>query len=165
MDQLKTCEWMCIDKPLNLVIAGSTGSGKSWIAGAFMRQACMIGIKSLYYQTDEILKELKVCRDNSNSSNKYKRLVEVPLLVLDDFLTSSINSDECDDLYHLIRDRFCKHSTIVVTNYPIAIWDKVLLATASSNSLIDRLTNYSHYIQLTEEESLRKSHGQELKQQ
>ena len=43
---LSTCQW--IDKRQNLVITGATGTGKSWLACAFGKQACRYGYPAIF---------------------------------------------------------------------------------------------------------------------
>src|SRR5258708_4189956 len=43
------CDGMFIAKGENILISGATGCGKSYLACALGRQACMLGYRTLYY--------------------------------------------------------------------------------------------------------------------
>jgi DNA replication protein DnaC len=58
IDRLFTCEF--IKKGQDVFITGSTGTGKSYLASAIGRQACLLGFKVYYTNTAKLLSILKM---------------------------------------------------------------------------------------------------------
>src|SRR5688572_15990829 len=58
IQRLAECSF--IDKHENILITGSTGIGKSYIASAIGYQACSLGYKVLYHNTPKLLAKLKM---------------------------------------------------------------------------------------------------------
>jgi len=46
----------------NLIITGATGTGKSYLAQALGHQACMMSMKTLYYNMARLIDHLKIAR-------------------------------------------------------------------------------------------------------
>src|ERR1700722_15520869 len=51
-----------INKNENILITGSTGIGKSYIASAIGHQACCLGHKVLYHSTSKLISKLKIAK-------------------------------------------------------------------------------------------------------
>lgn len=150
IDQLKTCEWMTKEKPANLVMVGPSGSGKSWLASAFARQACHLNLKVQFIGcTQELLNNLK--QRDQVSDRLFRKVIKVQLLILDDFLLNVPTEAECYWLHEIIQKQYQKKSTIVLSQKPIVTWSQILPRGASSDALVDRF----HHIQLMEPKSLR----------
>lgn len=60
LDRLFTCEF--IKKGQDVFITGSTGTGKSYLASAIGRQACLLGFKVYYTNTAKLLSILKMAK-------------------------------------------------------------------------------------------------------
>ncbi|WP_165499911.1 ATP-binding protein, partial [Bifidobacterium longum] len=55
-NQLQSCSF--IEQRLNILPAGATGSGKSWLACAIVRQACRQSYRSLYTRMPDLAEQL-----------------------------------------------------------------------------------------------------------
>ncbi|MCA1758236.1 MAG: ATP-binding protein, partial [Bacteroidales bacterium] len=60
MLRLSSCSW--ITGKQNVIITGSTGVGKSFLASAFGHQACMQGYKVCYRNSSKLFDELKIAK-------------------------------------------------------------------------------------------------------
>lgn len=155
MDELQTGEWIEAERPLNLVIAGPTGCGKSWIACAMTRKACLLGLKVVYAtSTKKVLSQL------SDNELLMKRLVKAQLLVFDDFLLSPLTDTECQLMHTIIQARYQRRPTIILSQQPMETWIKVMPPGSASDAILDRIFHFSRYIQLTGEKSLRKTENE-----
>lgn len=150
IDELKTGEWMRAERPLNLVIVGPTGAGKSWLACAFARQACRLNLKVLYVtSTKAVLSQL-----NGNEKLMTK-LIKTQVLILDDFLLNQLTEMECQHMHTVIQARYQRRPTIILSQHPMETWIHVLPSGSAGDAIVDRIVHFTRYIQLTGEKSLR----------
>ncbi|HTA83198.1 MAG TPA: ATP-binding protein, partial [Bacteroidia bacterium] len=74
-----------IDKQENIIITGSTGIGKSYIASAIGHQACSLGHKVVYHNTAKLMGKLKVAKADGSYEKEIAKIERQNLLILDDF--------------------------------------------------------------------------------
>jgi DNA replication protein DnaC len=74
-----------IDKGESLLITGSTGVGKSYIASALGYQACIKGYRVAYYNTPKLFARLRMAKGERSYLKEISRLERQHLLILDDF--------------------------------------------------------------------------------
>ena len=70
--RLSSSDW--ITKKQNIIIVGSTGSGKSWIASALGHQGCQHGYKVLYKKCIKLFDELKIAKADGSYSREISKL-------------------------------------------------------------------------------------------
>jgi DNA replication protein DnaC len=73
MASLVTCQW--IEKGLNLIITGLTGSGKTWLACTFGNQACRQGKTVLFQRLPLLLEELQISHADGSFRKRLAQLV------------------------------------------------------------------------------------------
>jgi len=59
---MRLAECSFIDKKENLLITGSTGIGKSFLASALGQQACTLGYRVIYANTTKLFSKLKMAK-------------------------------------------------------------------------------------------------------
>ncbi|MEO6166430.1 MAG: ATP-binding protein, partial [Chitinophagales bacterium] len=74
-----------IDRAENILISGSTGSGKSFLACAFGHQACVMGYKTLYLNMNRFTEKLMMAKLGGTFVKLLNQLEKTSLLILDDF--------------------------------------------------------------------------------
>ncbi|TFG74235.1 MAG: ATP-binding protein, partial [Thermodesulfobacteriales bacterium] len=74
-----------IDKSETIIITGSTGIGKSYVASAIGNQACMLSYKVLYANTTKLFAKLKMSKADGSYIKEIARIEKQDLLILDDF--------------------------------------------------------------------------------
>jgi len=73
-----------IEKAENLLITGATGCGKSYLACAMGRNACLLGHKTLYYAMNRFIEALAAARLDGTYIRWLNLIARTPLLILDD---------------------------------------------------------------------------------
>jgi DNA replication protein DnaC len=153
IDRLFTCEF--IKKGQDVFITGSTGTGKSYLASAIGRQACLFGFKVYYTNTAKLLSILKMAKADGSHIRELARIEKQDLLILDDFGIQSFDASGRALLMDIVEDRHGKHSTIIASQIPVKNWYDVIGEQTVADAILDRLVHQSVRVEL-KGESLRK---------
>lgn len=105
------CDGTFIQRSENILITGSTGCGKSYIACAFGRNACLLGYRTLYYSMNRFIEALAAARLEGTYLRWLNTIAKTPLLIIDDFGLQPLNHDMRLTLLQILEDRFAKGST------------------------------------------------------
>lgn len=97
----------------NVIITGSTGSGKTYIACAFGNSACRSGISAYYVRLPELLEDMTIARADSSFGRIRTRLSRIKLLILDDWGIDALTDKERRNILEVIEDRYDINSTIL----------------------------------------------------
>ena len=76
---------------MNILISGSTGCGKGYLACALAYEACAKGIKTMYFNMNKLTEQILLSKVDGTYLKLLARLEKYPLLVLDDFGLQTIN--------------------------------------------------------------------------
>ncbi len=139
----------------SILITGSTGCGKSFIASALGHQACAQGHKVLYFNTQKLLMKTKMARAEGTSLRIFENISKTDLIIIDDFGLTHLEKKQQLDLLEIIEDRHAKASTIIASQLPVASWFDIIGEETIADAILDRLVHTSHRIEL-KGESLRK---------
>ena len=139
----------------NVIITGYTGTGKSYISQALGNRAIIDGFRVYYIRVPTLLEEIKVSRATGTYTNLLKKYSRFQLLILDDFGTSTISTDDATNLFEIIEDRTEINSTIITSQLPVSNWYDYLNNDTVADAILDRIIHSSHRIEL-EGESMRK---------
>lgn len=139
----------------SVLITGSTGCGKSFLASALGHQACSQGSKVLYFNTQKLLMQTKMSRLDGSFLKFFEKLAKANLLILDDFGLSHLDRLQQMDLMEIIEDRHGQSSTIIASQLPVKSWYEIIGEATIADAILDRLVHTSHRIEL-KGESLRK---------
>jgi len=139
-----------VDQHHNVMIVGSTGVGKTFIACALAHSAIRGGHNALYVRSPRLLDDLAIARADGRLSKVMSSLARVEVLVLDDFLIRSLNEDQAADLLEVVDDRSNK-STIVTSQLPVNHWHEGLGDPTVADAILDRLLERAHRIELVGE--------------
>jgi len=139
----------------NVLITGSTGCGKTYLACALGNQACRLGFKTRYLLLTRFLEEMTMSHVDGSYTNLMAQLHKDDVLILDDFGLTSINAAQRHDLFNLIEDRYQTKATIITSQLPVAKWHEYLGEATIADAILDRLTENAHRIELNGE-SMRK---------
>jgi DNA replication protein DnaC len=153
MNRLAECSF--IEKNENVLISGSTGIGKSFVASAIGNQACMLGYKVYYASTAKLFSLLKIAKADGSYIKETARIEKQDLLILDDFGMQPFDNHSRSALIEIIEDRHGKHSTVITSQLPVKQWHEVIGEQTIADAVLDRIVHNAHRIELSGE-SLRK---------
>jgi len=144
-----------IDRNENLLITGSTGIGKSYVASAIGHQACILGYKVFYASTPKLFAKLKMAKADGSYMKEVTRIERQQLLILDDFGIQPFDAQNRAALMEIIEDRHGKTSLIITSQLPVSKWHEVIGEKTIADAILDRIVHDAHRLELTGE-SMRK---------
>jgi DNA replication protein DnaC len=153
---MRFAECSFIDKQENILITGSTGIGKSYIASAIGHQACSLGYKVLYYNTQKLFGRLKMAKADGSYIREIAKIERQHLLILDDFGMQPFDAASRAALMELIEDRHGKSSTIITSQLPVSKWYEVIGEKTVADAVLDRILQQTHRLELKGESMRRK---------
>jgi DNA replication protein DnaC len=152
---MRLAECTFIEKKENLLITGSTGIGKSYIASALGNQACMLGYKVLYTNASKLFSKLKMAKADGSYIREVTKIERLDLFILDDFGLQPLDGYNRSALMEIIEDRHGSRSTIITSQLPIAQWYDVIGEQTIADAILDRIVHDAHRLELSGD-SLRK---------
>lgn len=144
-----------IERNENLLITGSTGIGKSYIASAIGYQACIQGYRVLYASTPKLFAKLKMAKADGSYIKDVAKVERQQLLILDDFGIQPFDAQSRAALMEIIEDRHGKTSLIITSQLPVSKWYEVIGEKTIADAILDRIVHDAHRIEL-KGESMRK---------
>lgn len=152
---MRLAECTFINNKENVMITGSTGIGKSYLASAIGQQACTLGYKVLYHNATKLFAKLKMAKADGSYINEIAKLERQQLLILDDFGIQPLDAQSRSAFMEIIEDRHEKASTLITSQVPVAKWYEVIGEKTIADAIMDRIIHNAHRLELSGE-SLRK---------
>ncbi len=136
-----------IDTNSSVIFHGFTGSGKSYLACALGKQACIQGIKTRYIRIPDLL----MLRDEATLtphgiSKLLKKYTNFRLLILDEWLLDELSDEEQHFLFELIERRHETSSTIFCTQFKKDDWHARLGGGVHADAMMDRIVHNAAWI-------------------
>jgi DNA replication protein DnaC len=144
--QLATGRW--ITEHHNVVITGSTGTGKTFIACALAHHACRSGFRALYRRLPRLFEELTLAHADGTYTRLLARLARIDVLVIDDWGLAPLRDQDRRDLLEIFEDRYGTRSTILTSQLPVEHWHDHLGEATVADAICDRLLHNAHRIAL-----------------
>ncbi|WP_343561542.1 IS21-like element helper ATPase IstB [Sphingobacterium sp.] len=159
MNRLADCTF--VQRNENLLITGSTGIGKSYIATALGYQACIQGYRVLYASTPKLFAKLKMAKADGTYIKEIAKLERQQLLILDDFAIQPFDAQSRAALMEIIEDRHGKTSLIITSQLPVSAWYDVIGDKTIADAILDRIVHDAHRMEMNGE-SMRKKRSVQL---
>jgi DNA replication protein DnaC len=145
----------------NLFITGSTGTGKTWLACAFARQAARLDHSVLYIRAPRLFEDLAMARLDGRFPRLVDKIARVQLLILDDWGTHSLTDQQRLDLLEIFEERYRRKSTLITAQLPVTAWHDMIGEPTIADAILDRIIHNAHRIGL-EGDSMRRRKPTEL---
>jgi len=151
--RLAHCEF--VKQKENIIITGSTGIGKSFIASALGHQACSLGYKVLYQHSTKLFGRMKIAKADGSYLKELAKIEKQHVLLIDDFGIQPLDAQSRSTLLEIMEDRHGKSSTIITSQIPINKWHEVIGEETIADAILDRIIHDAHRVEM-KGDSLRK---------
>ena len=145
IERLAACDW--IDEGKNLLITGSTGSGKTYISNALCISALRLSHTVRYVKASTLIYELEQAQVAGEYLNYTKKLAARDLLVIDDFGLMELDIEKCRNLFEVIDSRDCRHSTMVISQIPVSSWYELFQDNTYADACMDRIIHNAYRLE------------------
>ena len=153
LSEISDCSF--IQRAENILLTGLTGSGKSFLACAIGRQACMTGYRTEYFNMNKFIEKIALSKIDGTFLKVISRLDKNDLIILDDFGLQPLDQNARLALLQILEERYERKSIIIASQLPIGKWYDYIGEPTLADAIMDRLVNNATHIEL-KGESLRK---------
>jgi DNA replication protein DnaC len=153
--RLADCDF--VKRKENIIVTGSTGIGKSFIATAIGHQACSLGYKVLYMHNTKLFGKMKIAKADGSYLRELAKIDRQHLLLIDDFGIQPLDAQSRSVLMEIIEDRHGKSSTIITSQVPVSKWHEVIGEQTIADAILDRIVHDAHRLEMKGESLRRKN--------
>ena len=146
MMRFSSSDW--IRKAESIIITGSTGVGKSFLACALGNQACINAHKTMYFSCIKLFSFLRQAKGEGTYLREMEKISKQDLIILDDFGLQILDGFSRLVLLEILEDRHGCKSTIITSQLPENKWHEVIAEATIADAICDRLVHSSHKINL-----------------
>jgi DNA replication protein DnaC len=145
--QLRECTWL--DQHFNVILMGSSGTGKTFIAAGLCLDAIKKGYKAMFRTMDQLVYVLKMKEITKSAAIEYNALLKANLVVIDDIMMFPVEKKQAVALFNLINHIHQNASMIVTTNKSPEEWAKMLDDEVLATAILDRILYNCEIVKLS----------------
>lgn len=132
----------------NLLIQGKCGCGKSFLACALGRQACILGYRTAYLNMNSFVEKVTISKLDGSFLKMITSLEKNDLVILDDFGLQPMDMNARLALLQILEERYERKSVIIASQLPIAKWYDYIGDATLADAIMDRLVANANKIEL-----------------
>ena len=132
----------------NLLIVGTTGTGKTHLAIALGKKLCNEGTGVHFFSVNLLFEECLSEKAAGRYLNLIARMKKLPILILDDFGLRTYTHEEANILMDVLEERYQRGSVIVTSQVDPKGWIKLFEDPVIGEAITDRLTKPSRQVVL-----------------
>ena len=130
----------------NIIITGSTGAGKTYLACAMAQAGCRAGYTAKYVRIPRFLRSLEVARNDGSYDKMLRELQKADLIIFDDFGQSKLTAEEAKDLLEIMDDRHAMRSSIITSQLESGKWYELIPDPTIADAPLDRIIHRAHQL-------------------
>lgn len=135
-----------IDQARNLILYGNVGTGKTHLAIALGREACLRGLKVGFYRTASLVNQLSEAKKAGQLSKTLIAIKKLDLLICDEWGYVPLDRSAAQLLFQVISDSYENRSVILTTNLEFSRWVSIFYDEQMTAAIIDRLVHHCHLL-------------------
>lgn len=140
------CEW--IDQSRGLIISGSTGVGKSWLACALGAEACNRGHSTIYFNSISLFDEIANAITLGEIKNFKKKIYTAELLIIDDFGLGGFNQALAPSFLEIIDKQSQTGGLLITSQVPKKLWFEQFQDPTIADAVMDRILHRSYELEI-----------------
>lgn len=105
-------------------------------------------IEVLFFTQTQLFKYLQMARATGQYDKKFRLLIKVPLLIIDDFGLKPLRAVQDEDVHDVVAERYEQAATIVTSNLAFSEWGDAFPNKLLGAATIDRLRHAAYKIVL-----------------
>ncbi|MUV36438.1 putative ATP-binding protein in insertion sequence [Lentibacillus sp. JNUCC-1] len=146
LPHLKTLDF--IEEGQNVILTGSSGTGKTHIAIGLGMEACLAGYRVFYATVPSLINQLKEHRSERTLRSFELKFGKYDVVILDELGYISFDKEGAELLFSHLSLRAGRKSTIITSNLPFTKWQDMFHDPVLTAALTDRLTHKSHVVNM-----------------
>lgn len=142
------CDW--VERCEVMVMISKTGGGKSYLCQALGNAACRKLMEVRYTRLAGMCEELSRARAAADGSHHglMDGLKTIPLLLVDDFMTTPITTQDAVDLFEIMEARESLAATLIASQLEPNEWYLRIEGELMADSILNRIATGARYIDL-----------------
>lgn len=153
LDELRLLKF--VEQHHHVLIMGPVGVGKTMLAHALGHLAIRRDYSVHCESADKLFQRLRGSRLDDTHAAELRKLVNVDVLIIDDFGLRALSDAETADLFEIVTARHQAASIVLTSNRDPSEWLPLLADPLLAQALVDRFTNNAYDL-VIEGESYRK---------
>ena len=130
----------------DVILIGTPGTGKTFLAKCLAYAACNANIKVLFTTAIDMITQLLAAEADHSLLKQLHHYYAPDLLVCDELGYLSLGQQGSHLFFQVISQRHQLKSTVITTNLPFAEWGKVFDSTTVATAIADRLVHNSEVL-------------------
>ena len=135
----------------SIILLGNPGLGKTHLAIALARAACLQGHKVRFWTAAGLVNELLRAQDEHRLHRFIAAALKLKLVVLDELGFIPLTPQGAQALFTFCSELYERIALIITTNLKFADWVQIFEEERLTAALLDRLTHHAHIIELVGE--------------
>ncbi len=133
----------------NIIMGGSSGTGKTHMAIGLGIKACMEGCSVMFTQVSKLLTQIRECHSSRTLRTLENRFEKYDLVICDELGYISFDKQGAEMLFNHLSLRSGIKSTIITSNQSFDKWQDIFgKDTILTAALLDRLTHKAHLVNM-----------------
>jgi len=135
-----------VERKQGLILAGSSGTGKSHIAKALLLIGCSKLYRCRYTTAADMLKDLMASLADGTLEQKLKGYTRPDVLLIDEVGFDRLEQESARNaslFFKVIDQRYCKASTLLTTNIDFKALGDYLGDPVITTAIVDRMVHHS----------------------
>ena len=140
-----------VERKQGLILAGSSGTGKSHIAKALLLIGCTKLYRCRYTTTADMLKDLMASLADGTLEQRLKVYTRPDILLIDEVGFDRLEQESARNaslFFKVIDQRYCKASTFLTTNIDFKALGDYLGDPVITTAIVDRMVHHSIIIHI-----------------
>ena len=140
-----------VERKQGLILAGSSGTGKSHIAKALLLIGCRNLYRCRYTTASDMLTDLMASLADGSLEQKLKLYTKPDILLIDEVGFDRLEQESARNaslFFKVIDQRYCKASTLLTTNVDFKALGDYLGDPVITTAIVDRMVHHSIIINI-----------------